>query len=331
MVLENTYDETEIRRFLLGEMPEDERSAFEARFVADESLFEQISASEDELIESYVRGTLSPDEKQNFEREFLSTELRRRRVAFARTMLDKINVKNEIAAAKKTETAVLHQSVWDSIGNFFKTPKLAFGAAFAILILAFGFWLLVLKSSKNDVEIAKQITPTPTAEIIEPNPNQNALINQNNSNNPNTNTVENIPENRNDLPNTNRATPKKNRNPDIQKQNSKPITPILALFAGSVCSEGKMSELNLPKNAAGANLQLNLESQDYKIYQVEIVNPDGNSIFKNGKLKARNSKINFFIPAQKLPIGDYIVKLSALNLKGETESVADYSFRVSRK
>ncbi len=92
-----------------------------------------------------------------------------------------------------------------------------------------------------------------------------------------------------------------------------------------------MPELNLPKNASGANLQLNLESTDYKIYSVEIVNPDGNPIFKNTKLKVRNSKINFFVPAGKLSVGDYIVKLSALNPQGENESVADYAFRVNHK
>lgn len=331
MTQENLHNETEIRRFLLGELPADARIAFEERFVADESLFEQISVAEDELIESYLRETLSPVEKKVFEREFLSTESRRQRVAFTRTMLGKLNEENKIAAAKKTETAAKNSSVWDSIAIFFKTPKLAFGAAFALLFLVFGFWFLTLKSSKSEIEVARQITPTPTAEIIEPNPNKNAATNQNNSTDPNTNAEVNVPENRNDLPNTNRTAPNKNQNSNLPNQPSKPITPILALFAGGVRGEGKMPELNLPKNASGANLQLNLESQDYKIYSIEIVNPDGNSIFKTGKLKARNSKINFLVPAQKLPVGEYIVKLFALNPKGETESVADYSFRVNRK
>ena len=115
------------------------------------------------------------------------------------------------------------------------------------------------------------------------------------------------------------------------KQDSIGVAPVLALFAGTVRAEGKMSELNLPKNAPGANLQLNLESQDYKIYRVEIADPDGNLILQNNNLKAKNSKINLFVPAQKLQKGDYIVKLSALNPQNENESVADYSFRVNRK
>lgn len=330
MVQENTHNNAEIQRFLLGEMSETERSAFEARFVADESLFEQISVAEDELTESYVRGTLSPAEKTTFEREFLSTEPRRRRVAFTRAMLDKINEENEIAVIKKTETASAeHPSVWASLANLFKTPKLAFGAGLAVLILIFGGWFLL--RNLNQPEIARQITPTPTPEIIEPVQNQNSAVNQNSSVNPNTNAAENLPTNKTDLPNVNRPAINANQNLSKPKQNAVESAPMLALFAGTVRGEGKMPELNLPKTIADARFQLHLESQDYKVYSIEIVNADGNQIFKLNKLKARRSKINFFAPAGKLPSGEYIVKLSALNSNNETESVADYSFRVSRK
>ena len=198
MAQENLYNETEIRRFLLGEMPADARIAFEIKFTSDESLFEQISIAEDELIESYLRETLSSADKKNFEREFLSTESLRQRVAFMRTMLDKINKEQEIAAAKKTETAMAaHPSVWDSIANFFKTPKLALGAALAIIVLIFGGWFLMRNG--HQTEFVKQITPTPTAEIIEPNPNQNAAINENNSVNANTNAAANTSRQQNRL------------------------------------------------------------------------------------------------------------------------------------
>ena len=329
MVQENTHNEAEIRRFLLGEMPETERSAFEAQFVANESLFEQISVAEDELIESYVRGMLSTTEKTIFEREFLSTQSRRRRVAFTRSMLDKISKETEIAAAKKTETVDENPSVWTSLANFFKTPKLAFGSAFALLLLIFGGWFLL--PNTNQPEIARQITPTPTAEIIAPVQNRNSTTNQNGSDNLNTNVAEKNPDNKNNLPNTNRAALNSNQNSKNQKETRVAPAPVLALFAGTVRGEGKMPALNLPKNAPGANLQLHLESVDYKTYSIEIINPDGNPIFKNSKLKIRNSKINFFVPAGKLPIGDYIVKLSALNPQGENESVADYAFRINRK
>jgi len=329
VIPENLHNETEIRRFLLGEMREDERAAFEENFFANEDLFEQIRVCEDELIESYIRKTLDASELEKFEKNFLTTKNRRQRVAFTREMLAKLPEYKETAAAKKTETAAVQStSVWTSIAYFFKTPKLAFGSAFALLVLVFGGWLLLRNPKQAD--IAQQITPTPTIEVTQTNQNLNLPSNQNVSVNLNTNTAENIPDNKNVSPNANRETPN-NQNTNTQKQPPNGITPVLALFAGTVRSNGKMSELNLPKNAAGASLQLNLESNIYKIYMVEIVDADGNLVLKNNNLKARNSKINLFIPAAKLRRGDFIVRLSALNPQNENESVADYTFRVNRK
>lgn len=328
MAVENLHNETEIRRFLLGEMSEDERTAFEERFVADEDLFEQMRVVEDELIESYIRGTLSAVEKDKFERSFLAAEPRRRRVAFARTMLDKFAAQAAVASKKIETAAVQNPSVWDSITNFFKTPKLAFGAAFALLALTFGGWFLL--RNPNNTEIVRQIMPTPTIETIEPSQNQNSPTSKNDAVNSNTNTAQKNVD-KNTSSNANRELPNKNQNSNTPKQNSIGISPVLALFAGTVRAEGKMPELNLPKNALGANLELNLESQAYKIYRVEIADPDGNLILKNNNLRAKNSKINLFVPAQKLRRGDYIIKLSALNQQNENESVADYTFRVNRK
>lgn len=106
---------------------------------------------------------------------------------------------------------------------------------------------------------------------------------------------------------------------------------MLALFAGTIRSEGKTSELNLPKNAQGANLLLNLESQDYQTYRAEIVDADGKVIYRSGKLKARNSKINAFVPSKNLKRGDYMLKLYGFNPTGEEESAADFQFRVNQK
>lgn len=324
---EELKTEAEVRRFLLGELSETERSAFEEKFVADDEFFEQIRLSEDELIESYIRGTLPPAEKEKFDRSFLTTERRRERVAFTRTMINRLT--GQVAAAKKIETAAATSpSVWDSIASFFKTPSLAFGAALAILLAAFGGWFL-LKNS-NTQEIARQATPTPAAtiEIIQPNSNQSVESNQNNTTNSNLKTPQAIETNVNGSGEKNEPP---NRNSNTQKEKTIQINPVLALFAGSVRSEGKTKELNLPKEANNVFLQLNLESTDYKIYLAEIVTADGETILKNNRLKARNSKINFTVPAAKLRRGDYIVKLSALNPQNESESVADYTFRVNRK
>lgn len=321
------HNETEMRRFLLGEMHEDERSAFEKNFVADEELFEKLRVCEDELIESYVRGTLKETSRKEFEKCFLTTAKRRERVDFTRRMIAKLpefgvfERENEVFATRKS-------SILSSIIELFKTPKFAFGTAFAILLLIFGGWVLLRNPVVPQNEIAGQIKPIPTVqknEQIPPDSNLDLSENENVSVKSNVAAPEKNPVN------TNKKTNTANENSEKPKQKTVESTPFLALFAGSVRSEGKMSELQLPENASGANLQLNLESQDYKIYQIEIVDPDGRSIFQNQRLKAEKSKINFFVPAQKLRKGDYIIKVSALNAQNENESVADYFFRVDPK
>ena len=104
---------------------------------------------------------------------------------------------------------------------------------------------------------------------------------------------------------------------------------MLALFAGSVRSEGKSNELNLPKTSKGASFVLNLESQDYQTYRAEIVDQNGNIVYRSGKLKARSSKINTFVPSKNLKRGDYILKLYGFNSQNEEESTADFQFRVT--
>jgi hypothetical protein len=327
VIQDETKLEAEVRRFLLGEMSETERGAFEERFVADEDLFEQVRVGEDELVESYVRGTLSPAQKEKFERSFLTTERRRSRVEFTRTMLDKLAGQTEVAV--KQTYAAANPSLRDSIADFFKTPAFAFGAAFALLVLIFGGWFL--QRNPQQPEIALHTAPTPAAQTIQPGANENPAANGNVPVKSNENRPEKIPANKNASPNTGGEAPNKNQNSYTQKQTPTRSSPTLALFAGTVRAAGKTSELNLPEDAPGANLQLNLESRDYKVYRVEIVNPDGTRVFQNNNLKVKNSKINFFVPAKKLARGDYLVKLSALNPQNESESVADYALRVNRK
>ncbi|MEK7725345.1 MAG: hypothetical protein AAB336_13415 [Acidobacteriota bacterium] len=335
---DNLQNETEFRRFLLGGMTEDERIEFEGNFILDESLFENLRIAEDELIEQYLGGTLSDTEKSNFEANYLTTKLRRERVEFTRQMLAKFKLQNvAVAEVKKTASVAENPSFLESLIAFFKQPGFAFGTAFALLLLGFGGWFL-LRNPNQPIDIA-QNTPTPTPQVlVSPTP----LVSENKNTEP-SNTGVNQPSQL-----TNKNTESANQRPKVEaNSNKKPAenvtqekpTPTpsnslittLALFTGGVRSDGKTNELNLPKNSGGANLELNLESQDYKTYRAEIVDQNGKVIYRSGKLTAKNSKINAFVSAKNLTKGDFIVKVYGKNAKNEDESVADYQFRVSQK
>jgi len=82
-----TVDATRLRMYLLGELGEDEASVVETRLVGSDDVLEELRATEDELIEDYLRGDLPPAERTRFEAHFLASPARRARLAFLDALL----------------------------------------------------------------------------------------------------------------------------------------------------------------------------------------------------------------------------------------------------
>jgi hypothetical protein len=72
-----------IRRYLLGEITEQDRDPIEARLLTDPQYFNQLVRVEDELTDQYVRRELSQHEREMFEGHFMTAPQRRENVAFA--------------------------------------------------------------------------------------------------------------------------------------------------------------------------------------------------------------------------------------------------------
>ena len=70
-------------KYLLGELSGAEQRRFEERYFADDHIFEEFLIVEDELIDDYVQEKLSPSERERFERQFLISPMRKKRVKFA--------------------------------------------------------------------------------------------------------------------------------------------------------------------------------------------------------------------------------------------------------
>jgi CHAT domain-containing protein len=77
-------DEGTIRRYLLGQMSEDERQQLEERIMTDTDFFNQVLLAEDNLTEQYVREEMSEEDRLKFEAVFHATEAGRRQVDFNR-------------------------------------------------------------------------------------------------------------------------------------------------------------------------------------------------------------------------------------------------------
>lgn len=89
----NASNEIRMMRFLLGEMPEEERLAVEREFFANDDRYQELLAFEDELVYRYLQEELSPEERRAFELRYLQSEAGARKVAFARSLLAKVTAK----------------------------------------------------------------------------------------------------------------------------------------------------------------------------------------------------------------------------------------------
>jgi len=72
-----------LRQYLLGELSDDSRQRVEETLLADDDFYQELLIAEDELVDEYLAGTIPAGGRERFERHFLVTSARRRKLAFA--------------------------------------------------------------------------------------------------------------------------------------------------------------------------------------------------------------------------------------------------------
>jgi hypothetical protein len=77
---------SQLRAFLLGELPHDEAERLEHSLLSDDSLYELLLAIEEELIDEYLSGTLSGSQASSFLQYLESLPDGRKRIEFAREL-----------------------------------------------------------------------------------------------------------------------------------------------------------------------------------------------------------------------------------------------------
>lgn len=75
------------RRYLLGEASDEECAALEQEYLEHETALDRVAAAEDDLIEDFLSGHLSPSDRDRFEKTYLSSPHHRLRVATVRRLM----------------------------------------------------------------------------------------------------------------------------------------------------------------------------------------------------------------------------------------------------
>jgi hypothetical protein len=339
---ERKYDNRAITEYLLGSLSEAETERFDELSFTDEDFAASLSATEKDLVDAYIHGELKGNTLEKFKSHYLASPLRREKVGFARNF----QVYAGQNYAETIENAASHESKTGgtfaeflSAINIFKNRNLMQGSFAAIalaFVLAGGWWIISKSLNQREQEIARQETPAPF--------NQNAqAIEDEISGNSNTETNVAPANKENELIQTN-ANKAKTQKPPIAepmrtpKKETQPVEAApkirIASFvlAPSLRSASRITSLSISKEITNVAMQLQLESNDYAAYRVELLSESNANLWQSGTVKPKgaNKTLNVSFPAKLLKSQIYSLQVSGIAADGELEIISNYVFRIVR-
>jgi len=298
------------KRYLLGELSEQEQAALEEKYFSDPQVFNEVLRVESELVDAYARGQLSTEMRVRFEQTYLNHPARRQRVEFARALTTRIDERAVTRVEQSPVRTSWKQRFLAIVGV--QGPKLRFAMALIILLITLaGVWLFVIRGPRQQQRKAEnQTAPQQPTQA----PNQPAQEER----------AEQIP--------PEKAQPSPNSTP-----NSAPPIVSLALTVGGVRSAegGSTQTLVIPHDTTHAQILLNLKDDTYRRYRASLQEIGGPEIFTQTNIRPRKTKAGarfvFKVPASELTSGDYVLTLGGITPTGEVDDLTKSLFRIEKR
>ncbi len=301
-----------MKRYLLGEASLEERADLENRYLSDANLFEELTATENDLIDIYIRGGLSDGDRKAFEKQYLSSPRRRARVQFAGALA-------EISGEPRQSAPVATFSFWQWLTSplSHSSARLRRGLAVATLVIiaSVGWWRVTydrgLQANLRQPAVQPSgTTPSPTAAAPAANTQSQGTA-------------------RTEETEIAEAHPPKLDVFTVQ---------LTAGVSRSAGSEAKMVSL---AQTGWINFQLALEDDAYPAYTAVVETAEGKQIQRIAGLRSHvaggNKVVNLRVMSKLIPAGDYDIRLKGTDgtKAGQTEAneeeVDVYTFRAVRK
>ncbi len=320
-------NENLIARYLLGELSEEQQLEIEDRAFVDKNYLASITAVENDLIDEYVRNELSGTQRQRFEKQFLASAERWKRVEFARALA---GVMEEEAVPKKI---IVHESqswswrdaIYAFINGLAPSARIAFVAAVPLLLIGAGYLSLetlrlrrelresqAQRQSQQNLQQALELERRRNEEL-------NAQLNQE----------------KQQREQTDESLRELSEAGDAVNPAPRPVIASLTLLPGLSRGGDDKPSLVLPENARLVRLQIGIDPEEqYKKFAVELRTLAGRQVWTRENLNARNRRgaraVGLTLPATALKAGEYELRLRGVNDSGGAEDIGFYYFSVKK-
>ena len=305
-----------MRAYLLGNLPPGEQEKLEEQLMSQDDTFAQLLIHEDELIDEYLSGGLSAQEREAFERYFLAAPERRQKLGFAQALTRYVD---SVRKEKKDNQPSFVEALMALLR--LQQPVVRYSFALIALVLTVGIaWpiLEVVKLKNETDQLRAHQTTSQTA--------FNDLSQQ----------ISDEQKRNQDL--TEQLRQQQQSHSALEEQLASIERPAIVSFPltpGQVRDFGVMKKLVVPAAGKLVELSLSVDGENYKDYRAVLEEANGEEVVSLHRLKLMRKDgsgvIVMPIPAGLLDPGDYIVKLSGINVGKPAEDIGKYYFRISRK
>ncbi|MGH9822498.1 MAG: hypothetical protein ACREDR_04505 [Blastocatellia bacterium] len=318
-----TLDEIELRRYLLGDMTEDEKLDVERRLFTDRSYSDQFPVVEDALILDYLDKSLSSAEFAMFERHFMRAPARREHVVFTAALKrcadsEAFLQDSEPFRELQDEHPPGHPG-WASL-----VSKAAVAAVAAMLLMAVACGWLLLETRRLKGEIAQLRADATQAGRIAQLEQQ--LLDERQLN-------QKLSEQAEDE----RARSLRLKNQlDATTQSQSPrlagrSVVSVALVAGVPRANQGGVSVRVPRAVRTLRLVLELEDEAHRVYTAELRTAEGKLAWRSGHLAPQRTRsgraLIALVPASSLERrGDFLMSVNAISADGQEQKIASYAF-----
>jgi hypothetical protein len=328
--MKNRLDDYQrVSQYLLGDLSEEDQAQLEEQFFNDDEYFDSMLAIEDELIDDYAQGELSPRQRELFEKHFLCSPERRSRVEFAQAL----QISAAQAMAAQTARAISETestSRWQSLLALFgiQNSALQFALAAAAVVLMLGCSWLIFESARlrNQLAQFEAARSQQEKEAAEQSAEQRAHSER---------LARDLERERNQREELERelVQGRESRDKASPAQGVPTRMATFLLMAGLLRDEQGAKQLSIPQSAEQVRLQLKLRrTGEYKSYRAALKTIEGEALLALRASQTGSGKaVVVNLSANLLKQGDYKLTLSGVTDAGNVEEIDNYYFSVVKK